>query len=70
MSSSIQRTLPPVDCGESVVQKYHTQNIQATHEEFELMLKDGLTPAERRARRNIYITADGCELVDDCEDER
>lgn len=65
MSFPIQRTLPPIDCGESVIQRYHAQNIQATFEEFKLMLVDGLTPAERRSKKSTYITADGCEVVDD-----
>ena len=47
--NSIQRTCWPCGVGESVVQRYHAQNIQATPQEFELMLRDGMTPAERRA---------------------
>ena len=31
-----------------IIAKYHAQDIQATPEEFILMLEDGMTPTERR----------------------
>ena len=66
INTAIQRTLPPIDIGESVIQRYHAQNVQATSEEFELMLSDGLTPAERRMHIDdnvITLSADEWEVI-------
>ena len=53
--SKIEKTHRYADCGESVIHRYHAQDIQATEEEFVAMLVDGLTPTERRLQAEDYI---------------
>ena len=36
---------------QEALHRYHEQGVQATPEEFDLMMKDGLTPTERRVAR-------------------